>query len=95
MECLACGSAFQVERAHWPYAVGMGRKRKKVDLPTIPLCIRCHEFGQHMGSQEVIELIIARAPGYWIAEGTWENARPYYERYLSKRAYILETARGL
>jgi hypothetical protein len=94
--CLVCGSHFQVEAAHWPFAVGMGRSRKKhPELPTLPLCVRCHEFGQHMGSKRIIQTIIARAPAYWRSVGEWENARPYYERWLGLRAYKQSAARGI
>ena len=86
--CLSCGSHFQVERAHWPYAVGAGRNRKKVKLPTVPLCVKCHEFGLHMGDEEITCKLIDRAPGYWQAMGEWDFARPFFERYLSRRRYL-------
>jgi len=86
--CLVCGSHHEVERAHWPYAVGMGRNRKEVELPTVPLCVRCHEFGQHMGDEEIICKLIQRAPDYWNALGEWEFARPFYERFMSRRRYL-------
>ena len=88
VRCLVCGSHFQVERAHWPYAVGMGRNRKQVELPKLPLCVRCHEFGQHLGDEEIICKLIERAPFYWQEQGEWEDARPWFERYMSRRRYL-------
>ena len=86
--CLVCGSRFQVENAHWPKAIGMGRKRKKVHLPTLPLCVRCHEFGQHVGNEEIIMALIEKAPTYWQEHGMWEEARPVFETWLSRREYV-------
>jgi hypothetical protein len=87
MKCIVCGSTFMVEAAHWPYAVGMGRNRKKVNLPTVPLCVKCHEFGQHMGDEEVIAALIELAPRHWKESGQWEDAQPHFERWLSKRQF--------
>lgn len=86
--CLSCGSHFQIERAHWPKAVGMGRNRKKVKLPTLPLCVRCHEFGVHVGDEEITCKLIDRAPGYWQDMGEWERAEPLFDRWLSRREYL-------
>ena len=87
--CLSCGSHFQAERAHWPYAVGIGRNRKKVELPTAPLCVKCHEFGQHVGmDEEITRKLIERAPIYWQAMGEWEFAEPFYERWMERRRYL-------
>jgi len=69
-------------------AIGMGRKRKRVDLPTLPLCTRCHEFGQHMGNEEITLALIRKAPDYWQSRDEWDEARPYFERYVSRREYI-------
>jgi hypothetical protein len=88
VRCLVCGSHSQVERAHWPYAVGMGRSRKKVELPTLPICVRCHEFGQHLGDEEITRKLIDRAPAYWQEMDEWEFARPYYERFVARLEYL-------
>ena len=84
--CLVCGRP--AETAHWPLAVGMGRNRGKVELPTVPLCVKCHEFGQHLGDEEVICKLIERAPEYWQAMGEWEFAEPFFERYVTRRRYL-------
>ena len=86
--CLVCGSTYQVENAHWPKAVGIGRSRKKVKLPTLPICIRCHEFGQHMGDETITLTLIAKAPDWWRMHDEWEFARPWYERFVAKREYL-------
>ena len=88
MNCLICGSSYQVENAHWPSAVGLGRSRKKhPELPVIPLCSECHK-SQHAGDEETVQQIIERAPRYWTETGQMELAYPYYARFLARREYI-------
>jgi hypothetical protein len=85
--CLSCGSHFQIERAHWPKAVGIGRNRKRADLPTVPLCRTCHTK-MHAGDRGVTERVVAEAPGYWQDMGEWDFAEPLFRRWLSRREYL-------
>ena len=85
MRCLVCNAPYAAE-AHWPEAVGMGRNRRKVDLPTLPMCHACH-MRQHAGHGPTIERLIRKAPMYWQATGEWQWAKPYYDRFLSRREY--------
>lgn len=92
--CLACGR-FPSEEAHWPKAVGLGRNRRKVDLPTVPLCADCHRLGPgnaHVGGW-VVDRLVAKAPTYWRQQGVWELARPYFEAWMGRREY-LEAVKG-
>lgn len=85
--CLVCG-ARPVQDAHWPRAVGMGRDRRTVeDLPTVPLCTRCHT-AQHAGDRQVIEALTREAPRYWRRIGMWEAYREVYETWMARRALI-------
>jgi hypothetical protein len=83
--CLLCGQT-PTENAHWPYAIGMGRKRRKVEgtLPSVPLCLSCHHAA-HWGNQEIVEQLIDRAPGHWVREGLWDANEEKYSVWLSKR----------
>lgn len=85
--CLVCGST-PTDTAHWPYAIGMGRKRKTIGplLPTLPLCRPCHTR-QHYADQDVIETLIRKAPGYWRSVGEWEQHQDGFETWVSKRRY--------
>lgn len=91
-ECLVCGSRQYVEDAHFPYDIGMGRRRKRVSLPTVPLCIFCHRL-EHLNDPEIIDTLIRRAPDYWRSRDEWGFSRPYLERYRARRKY-LEAMRG-
>jgi len=70
MNCLVCqGPA--TDRHHFPRAIGMGRKRKKVGGLIVPLCRVCHTE-THAGHHT--EVLIEEAPGYWQAVGAdWEQ----------------------
>ena len=86
MRCLYCGR-LATDRHHWPETVGMGRNRKlHPELPTVPLCRVCHTEC-HAGNEAVTIRLIERAPAYWFNEGVWAEARPYYERFVSRREY--------
>lgn len=85
MHCLSCGRE-PTDRHHFPQAVGLGRNRKRVDLPTIPLCRTCHTK-MHAGDRDVTERVVTKAPGYWQAVGEWERAEPLFRRWLSRREY--------
>lgn len=86
-ECIvACGRT-ATTNAHWPEAVGNRKRKRHPELPTLPLCTECHTR-QHAGHPPTIEALIANAPPYWKSQGTWEQARPYYERYLARREYL-------
>lgn len=88
MPCLVCGRE-PAEKAHWPYAVGMGRNRRKVDLPTVPLCPEHHRLGPGNAHADgwVVDELIAKAPDYWRSVGEWERAEPLFDRWLAKREY--------
>lgn len=89
-DCLVCGRP-ATDLHHWPETIGMGRNRKRhPELPTVPVCRSCH---MRAGDADVIEALIAKAPGYWRARGEWERAEPYYERFVARREYM--TAGGL
>jgi len=66
----------------------MGRNRNKVKLPTLPLCVKCHEFGQHIGNEDIITTLISKAPPYRQSRGEWEAAHPHFERYVARRCYF-------
>ena len=91
--CLICGRRDSVEDAHWPRAIGMGRKRKQVGplLPSLPLCSDCHR-AQHYGQVDVVERLIELAPRYWKRTGEWEQAREVYEAWLSRRRLVTGAA---
>ena len=84
--CLICGAPYP-ENCHWPEAVGMGRNRKRVDLPIVPMCHVCH-MRQHEGHGPTIERLIRKAPLYWQATGQWDKAMPYFERFMTRREYL-------
>ena len=88
--CLVC-NAPNPETCHWPEAVGMGRNRKRVDLPIVPMCHVCH-MRQHEGHGPTIERLIRKAPLYWQATGQWYKAMPYYERFMARREYLRKVA---
>lgn len=85
--CLVCEARYGLEDAHFPYDIGMGRRRKSVVLPTVPLCLKCHGL-EHLNDPETIATLIERAPDYWRSREEWEFARPYLERYLARREYL-------
>jgi len=85
--CLLCGATDGVEDAHFPYDVGMGRKRARVSLPTVPLCVYCHRL-EHLNDHETVDALIRSAPEYWQRCGVWDSARPHLERYLARREYL-------
>jgi hypothetical protein len=64
VNCILCGAP-NASDAHFPHAVGMGRNRKKTDLPTVPLCDPCHLGKLHHGDHDTIERLIIAAPLYW------------------------------
>ena len=86
MRCLVCLSD-ATDPHHWPEQVGMGRSRKKVNLPEVPLCRTCHDK-YHDGCQSVCDELIRQAPAYWRSRGEWEWARPYLERFVARREYL-------
>jgi len=88
--CLICGAPYP-ENCHWPEAVGMGRNRRKVNLPVVKMCHSCH-MRQHAGDEAVIEALIRKAPEYWQATGQWDKAMPYFERFMAKREYLRKVA---
>mgnify|MGYP001215724687 CR=1 FL=1 len=85
--CLVCGSRYGLEDAHFPYGIGMGRRRRNVHLPTVTLCIYCHRL-EHLNDPITIDILLRRAPDYWREREEWEFARPYLERYLARRKYL-------
>ena len=86
--CLICNAP--AECAHWPIAVGMGRNRKKLDLPTIPLCAEHHRLGPGNAHADgwVTERLITLAPEYWRSQGTWAKWEPVFDGWLSRRMYL-------
>ena len=42
----------------------------------------------HDGSESVCDELIRQAPAYWQSRGEWEWARPYLERFVSRREYL-------
>ena len=86
MRCLVCLSD-ATDSHHWPEQIGMGRNRKKVNLPTVPLCRVCHDR-YHDGHQGVVDELVRQAPAYWQSRGEWEWARPYLERFVARREYL-------
>lgn len=42
----------------------------------------------HTADRDVTETLIALAPDFWQEIGIWERARPYFEAYLSRRAFM-------
>lgn len=89
VKCIVGCGREATEPHHWPGAVGMGRNRKKHPaLPTVPICRTCHDL--YGGGNEAVTLaLIANAPAYWQAQGTWEVARPYLERFVGRREYLV------
>jgi hypothetical protein len=69
----------------------MGRNRKRVDLPIVPMCHVCH-MRQHEGHGPTIERLIRKAPLYWQATGQWDKAMPYFERFMARREYLRKVA---
>jgi hypothetical protein len=86
--CLCgCGRG-PCDEAHFPKHTGLGRKRRKDDgLPKVPLYHACH-MRLHSGDPEMTARVIAKAETYWRQSGQWELARPYFEAYMAKRAYL-------
>lgn len=76
--CLICGRT-PADNHHFPLTRRYGKS-------TVPLC-RLHHTEAHWGDVEVIELLIKRAPAYWMEHGKWEEAGPVFDTWMSKRAY--------
>ncbi len=93
VSCLVCGRPDYIEDCHWPEAVGNRKRKNHPELPTVPMCIFCHR-DQHHGAEWVVDILIRKAPVYWKARDEWEQAKPYYEWYLSRREYIEDTQGG-
>lgn len=89
--CLICGR--RAENAHWPLAVGMGRNRKKVNLPTVPLCPEHHRLGPGNAHADgwVTDRLIELAPAWWQETGQWDTARPLFETWLGRREFVRGT----
>ena len=85
--CILCGK--KAERAHWPIAKGMGGRRED-NLPTVPLC-REHHDKLHSRDPDTVFRVEDAACDYWCAAGVWEEARPHFDRYLSREQYRRET----
>ena len=84
---MVCGDT-PTDTAHWPYAIGMGRKRNRAQqLPTLPLCREGHT-AQHWGQPSMTELLIRRASDYWRRVGEWAEVKEVYETWLSKRRMV-------
>ena len=77
--CLVCGHPGPSETAHWP-------RTRRYGNAFVPLCRICHD-AQHWGRAEVVEALIARAPGYWKREGLWELFEEEYTSWCEKRRY--------
>jgi hypothetical protein len=41
-----------------------------------------------MGNEEIIMALTLKAPEYWQEHGMWEAARPWFERFMSRRSYL-------
>lgn len=89
-KCIVCG-ARATDNAHWPEAVGNRKRKRHPELPTVPMCHECH-MRQHAAHEPTIEALIANAPAWWQSVGEWDKARPYLERYLSRREYLRRVA---
>ena len=93
--CLVCGRDHPVQDAHFPVARGAGGRSKACDarLPRIPLCLWCHDR-QHHADPEVERIIEAKAPDWWIQCGCWELARPLFEKWQARQAYLRALKEG-
>ena len=93
--CLCgCGRG-PCDAAHFPVAKGMGGRSKEEDdkLPRVPLWWECH-VALHTGDRDMTARVIAKAETYWRQTGQWELAKPLFEAYLAKRAYLEATCRN-
>lgn len=87
--CLICGRGGTLHDCHWPIAKGMGGRSKAEDakLPRVPMCFRHHIEGEHGADHDIIEILIARAPGYWESIGKWEQYRETFEKWVELYRY--------
>ena len=77
--CIVCHRPGPSEEAHWPLS-------RRYGTATVPLCHECHS-ALHWGKAAIVELVIARAPGYWRAVGEWAANADVYEAWCGKRRY--------
>jgi hypothetical protein len=77
--CLVCGNR-RVDLHHFPKTKAAG------GTSTVPLC-RVHHDAAHWGDERVTQTCIDKAPEWWRQQGTWEEARVAYWKYLDRRAY--------
>ena len=93
--CLTCGRDFGVQQAHFPVDKGMGGRSKAEDalLPRVPLCLWCPDW-LHRADPIVEERLEAKAPDWWIQCGCWDFARPLFEKWQARRAYLRALKEG-
>ena len=93
--CLCCGWRGVIQNAHFPVDKGMGGRSKLEDarLPRVPLCLWCHDRLHHAdpGVERALE---ERAPDWWIQCGCWDLARPLFENWQARRAYLRALKEG-
>lgn len=76
--CLVCHKP-ATDNHHFP-------RTRRYGTSTVPLCRECHTAA-HWARVDVIEALIDLAPSYWMREGTWDEHRDTFDKWLSKREY--------